>query len=393
MYRAPTLLTFQPSSLNASLVLYECNKAAKGIFKWWWRWWATDSAKIKTQYIGDFSIFDTELFLASGGYLEIPQNMHVETGHLLYFLSLYKASGVKVQYFNDATCHQIHSRDGRPSAPWDWDKIAKSHPGIANFGLMGVNLPECQYSNVIEAGYNPLHPYKLFRHHKLFEIFLETMKISEENSLTDFLGLEIHCGQPLTLQCEQVLEYRRYIGTVVYRPIPIIDESYHTWLALLSSAVECAAIRTGMVIAEVADSSTIWVQRASLAIQRLGQNCSIFRRSDVGPDKFSVPALPAFYLELLKKTPHISFLFVASDTCFEPATNILIEVLSHTSTVYWEPCTIDFLNLLSRMLLKSRCKIEFSSREGQEVVTKFGRIQANQKNRIWAQCSGVHPPG
>ncbi|KAG2494271.1 hypothetical protein HYH03_007625 [Edaphochlamys debaryana] len=245
-------------------------------------------------YIGDFSIWSRADFFRTGGYLEYPQNTHLETGHWDYARDTF---GLVNKWFDQFTCHQSHHRN--PYAPTlvRWDTIAEMHANRTrgtSVGLTGVELPAAAMHDVLAAGYNPLEPFTSRAHDPVYGAWAEHLQSADLDPafLHDFLGVrtnyEYDCrnmsGTRFThlgrrIACDRHDEFvrrRRWIVGPVLGDLPVLDEEYYAWLVLLRAAKAAAARAPAggpsddpFVVIELGADYGAWLVRAAVALRRL----------------------------------------------------------------------------------------------------------------------------
>ena len=239
--------------------------------------------------IGDFSIYSRELFLASGGYFEMPQNQHIETAHVQYST---KRFNLENRFLDAIVCHQEHSREGRPAAHVHYDDIAQAMERRALFdgfqtGTPVTLLPEAVLTDPQRSAYNPEHPFRLFRHHELFAHWEDVTWTGAFNAseLRDFVGTRTS----YTYDCADKARYRFYHLSrripcarqdhlvsldvqhlTVSGDYPIVDEEYFEWLALLRAIVSLNGPPSRpFVVMEYGARYGTWVVRGVNAFRRL----------------------------------------------------------------------------------------------------------------------------
>ena len=253
--------------------------------------------------LGDFSIFPKESFFASGGYLETPQNTHVETAHMIFFEGVPSLQTVSSVWMDETLCHRSHTRNDRPSIPNDFNELAnqmRSRGPDSEWGLKNAIrvLPESYLGNGViwDWGFNPETPFQLWRHSSLFEELFPIVVSApfDKDYHLDFAGTKTK----YVYDCENWFRYRRYhmsrrfvcdrmdvfsaykLGSdfahvPIYGDLPVIDEEYFEWQSLLTALKfwKVNAIRP-FVVAEMGARYGTWAARGGVMARRI--------RPDVG---------------------------------------------------------------------------------------------------------------
>jgi nucleoside-diphosphate-sugar epimerase len=250
---------------------------------------------VRTCFTGDFSIWSRQAFLDSGGYVETYQNLHVETAHKA-FVQQWAASPIKKwHYVDQPTCHQAHSRRGRPKASLTLDELTrmyKNRTDGAKWGFHQKSLPVGTAASALERGYNPLTPFALYRHHRIFEEFVVHQADFDAEHLIDFVGTksryENACADWDSHQHRQSLGARvlcaRHaafkamdvgsFGLSLLGDLPVIDGEYAEWISLLQAVRSFAESATRsafrpFVIAEFGTRYGAWAARGARSVQSL----------------------------------------------------------------------------------------------------------------------------
>lgn len=274
---------------------------------------------IKDFFIGDFSIIHRHLFMESRGYMEVPQNTHVETGHLLYINNNWHLKNV---FFDDTVCHQHHDREGRPAAPLIPGHIARLHPESSDFGYNDVFLPESTTSSIYEIAYNQLSPYRLWEHDLIFLHFGVSIIKLAPGDITEYLGTRFNvssvCHPPDSHPYNQVspVHCRRHFIALKHRfldfiphfygELPVVDDQYFTHVALLNSIAHHFNTKSPkpFTLAEVGmqESAGLWAARGGMAV-RSKYNFATFALHVIGSKASLITAKQTLHHNrLLEKT-------------------------------------------------------------------------------------------
>ena len=213
-------------------------------------------------FVGDCSVWSRDAFLGTGGYLETYQNEHVETAHSRFVASMKPPPVVAWVHADDALCHRVHDRKGRPQAGLTPELMEVWHANrtdAATWGLAQHNLPNATAGHVLDHGYNPLTPHALYRHHPVFEAFAGRIAQApfDDDALLDFVGTVTQ----YKFDCEDRERYRRFhlsrripcnrhdafvamqvgsYGIPVLGDMPVMDEEYFEWVSLLQAVTAYA---------------------------------------------------------------------------------------------------------------------------------------------------------
>jgi len=247
---------------------------------------------MKSCFMGDFSLWNREAFIRTGGYVETYQNLHVESAHRMY-IQQWAGSPIKYWQFADQpTCHQAHERRGRPATLFNAHDLVQQHKSRtdnATWGFVQQALPIATTASVLDRGYNPLTPFALYRHHPVFDGFHFSQAPFDADYLVDFVGTKTR----YKYDCADWDRYRRFhlsrripcerhdafkamgvglSGIPLLGDLPIMDEEYLEWVSLLQ-AVNAYVARSDtlsprpFVVAEFGARYGSWAARGARAVR------------------------------------------------------------------------------------------------------------------------------
>jgi nucleoside-diphosphate-sugar epimerase len=247
--------------------------------------------------LGDFTIFSREVFFSTGGYMEIPQNEHVESGHKHYIESTPVLRDLQTQKMDDVICHRNHDRNGRPVSTVTGGGISSlmhDRPIGSDWGI-STHLNGFPEANLIHGdvwgwGYNPLTPFLLWRHHELFQSLVPQIASApfDKNYHLDFAGTLTK----YTYDCENWFRYRRwhlsrriacdrmdvfasydlginFPSINVFGDLPVIDEEYFEWITLLHALHAWRTESRPFVIVEMGARYGTWAARGGVMAKRI----------------------------------------------------------------------------------------------------------------------------
>lgn len=259
--------------------------------------------------LGDFSIFHRDLFYETRGYLEYPQALHVESGHLEYARTLPVYQGVEEHWLDESICHRDHEHtDNQKKFSLEIADIARimgERPASSEWGYSSTvqGFPQANLSGDFwDWGYNPETPFLMRRHHPLFaELFpsasLDMAPFTREYHV-DFAGTrtkyEYDCENwdryrrfhlSRRLPCDRIDVFAKFdlgagnFDMPVYGDPPIIEEEYFEWLSLLRALRAWTQEETTrpFVIAEFGARYGTWAARGGVMARKLkpSQGCAI----------------------------------------------------------------------------------------------------------------------
>ena len=246
---------------------------------------------IRSCFLGDFSLWNREAFIRTGGYVETFQNLYVETAHMMY-VKQWAGSPIKYwQFVDQPTCHQAHERH-HGHVPFGEAALVQQHKSRtdnATWGSVQQALPIATAASVLDRGYNPLTPLALYRHHPVFDGFHVSQALFDADYLLDFVGTKTL----YKYDCADWGRYRRFhlsrripcerhdafktmgvglSGIPLLGDLPIMDEEYFQWVSLLQ-AVNAYVDRSEsssprpFVVAEFGARYGTWAARGARAVR------------------------------------------------------------------------------------------------------------------------------
>lgn len=234
---------------------------------------------------GDFALMSRALFERAGPYAEVAQNDHMDRA---LDSSVKLTPGARVALFDFDICHQDHQRGGRhfPSLSVEYALELTLLRNNSAWGLANETLPEAHLGDVLAAAYNPLTPFLLHPHHPVFANFSHALWRGQlpAGQLVDFLGVRtqagymcgreglatgwgVLCKKHAALQAQRLLGVP---GSTYLGELPVVDEEYGVWVALLEAVQRSLAeLGSGPVRVVEVQGLGLWAARAAAAVRIL----------------------------------------------------------------------------------------------------------------------------
>lgn len=239
--------------------------------------------------------------MATGGYLEYPQNIHMETAHVAYAKQLAHFSAIEERWTDDTVCHRVHERNSRPDISIEVStavQMLTERAPDADWGYSSVvnTFSEARVSGkgVWEWGFNPEAPHTLQPHHPIFEELFPAATLGKAPFTpeyhVDFAGTktsyEYDCKNwfryrryhlSRRLPCDRIDSFQTYrLGEVfadipIFGDPPIIDEEYFEWLSLMKALRRWRdeGESRPFVAIELGARYGTWIARAGVMARRL----------------------------------------------------------------------------------------------------------------------------